>query len=233
VSDTALLPMAPVVDVELKAESDDMVSAAEALMVIDQNGLTIASAMLQRLKVLRDRVEDHYRGVIHEADVHHKNLVALKRTWTDRLDAAAAALKPKMTAYVERVDAARLAAVRASELARKQVERVAEVATDKAHDLIEEGKSTARVLDKAAEKIEAIKETVPVIPDRPVAEGIQFRETWRFEIEHVELVPAQFKVVDETLIRKHITTFKHQATIPGVRIWMERTPVATTPRSGR
>lgn len=214
-------------DSALRGVTDELVAKAEALVIADQSGLTYASELLTGIKELHRKVDEHYDDVITDAFQHHRKLLALKRVWTDKLDAIERAIKPKVSRYLEEQDAKRREAERAAQLAKERIEKAAEKAVDRAHDLIDEGKSAAKVLDKAAEKIEAIRAETPIIPEKPIAEGIQLREVWKFQVEHPELVPTQFKAVDEKLIRKYVEFMKHQAVIPGVRIWSEKAVAVT------
>lgn len=75
-----------------------------------------------------------------------------------------------------------------------------------------------------AESLEAradMKTTAPVAPATPKTSGISTRKKWCFEITNKELVPDQYKTIDERKIRGVVQALKGDADIPGVRVYAE------------
>lgn len=60
-----------------------------------------------------------------------------------------------------------------------------------------------------------------IIPMNKKVEGISTRKIWKFEVVNPDLVPLQFKIVDEVKINKYLHAMGDQTHIPGVRIWQE------------
>ena len=192
-----------------------------ALAVIDQPSLTRANDLLINIKGLRRRFDEEFDHGIKEAFTHHRTLVAQKKKWTDPLDEAERAIKPKITAYLVEQDRIRLEAERAAERSRLQAKKEAEDASDIAAALIKDGKAAEaeQIVDLALEKVQEIEAETPFVPDKPIANGTMLRETWDFEVEDELLVPREFLTPDAKKIRGYVTAMKRDGKIPGIRIF--------------
>ena len=192
-----------------------------ALAVIDQPSLTRANDLLINIKGLRRRFDEEFDHGIKEAFTHHRTLVAQKKKWTDPLDEAERAIKPKITAYLVEQDRVRLEAERAAERSRLQAKKEAEDASDIAAALIKDGKAAEaeQIVDLALEKVQEIEAETPFVPDKPIANGTMLRETWDFEVEDELLVPREFLTPDAKKIRGYVTAMKRDGKIPGIRIF--------------
>lgn len=202
------------------------------LVVIDQPSLTRANDLLLNIKALRRKFDDEFDPGIKEAFAHHRTLVAQKKKWTDPLDEAERAIKPKIADYLDEQDRIRLEAERAAERSRLQAQKEAEDASDIAAALIKEGKAgeAEQIVDLAQEKVQEIEADTPFVPDKPVANGTMLRETWHFEIENEALVPREFMMPDPKKIQGYVTAMKRDGKIPGVRIFSKK---SVTTRIGR
>jgi vacuolar-type H+-ATPase subunit H len=204
----------------------------QALVVVDQNSLTVAHDLLLSIKSLRCRFDEEFDKGITEAYAHHKTLVAQKKKWTAPLDEYERLIKPRITAYLVEQDNIRLEAERAAERTRLAVEKEAEDAADVATELIKEGKAgeAEEIIDMAHEKIRDIQADTPFVPEKPAAPGVSLRETWDFEITDTALIPRTFLIPDLTMIRRYGQNMKHQANIPGIQFFAVKS-IAT--RNGR
>ena len=110
-------------------------------------------------------------------------------------------------------------------MAKEAAEKEAEDAADVASALIDEGKieEANQVVEMQTERIETIKAAAPIVPEKPIAQGASLREVWDFEITNMDLIPRKFMVPDLTMIRRYCQNLKHQAEIPGVRIFSKKT----------
>lgn len=206
-----------------------------SLVIVDQPSLTHANDLLLNIKALRRKFDEEFEPGIKEAFAHHRTLVDQKKKWTDPLDEAERAIKPKIAAYLVEQDRIRLEAERAAERSRLQAQKEAEDASDIAASLIKEGKAVEaeQIVELAQEKVQEIESDTPFVPEKPVAKGTMLRETWDFEIEDEALLKKEapeFTMPDVVRIRKHVQNMKRDAKIPGVRIFSTKS-VAT--RIGR
>ncbi len=72
-------------------------------------------------------------------------------------------------------------------------------------------------------KLEALKagdhETALAMQPPELSKGVTTRTTWKFEIENVDAIPREYMVPDAAKIQQHVTTYKSQSTIPGIRVY--------------
>jgi hypothetical protein len=92
----------------------------------------------------------------------------------------------------------------------------------KALAALQRGKEAAAV--KLVEKMEAVKaQEVVFQPVKPTSEGVSYRETWKAEVNNVDLVPRGFLMVDEQKLNKFARETKGSVVVPGVRFYPEKT----------
>jgi len=78
----------------------------------------------------------------------------------------------------------------------------------------------AHVLEARAQSVQA-----PTIEsETPKVAGVSLREHWLFEVTDAALVPREYLIVDERLVRADVTGSKGTKEIPGVRVWSELRP---------
>jgi hypothetical protein len=219
------MPVENELNVEAKRDALAVLSSIKALAVIDQPSLSLANGLLVRIKALRRNFDEEFNPGIAEAFQHHRTLVAQKKKWTDPLDDAERLLKPKIATYLRDEDERRLAAERAAQRAKEVAEAKAVVAADKATDLIHEGRldEAEKVVEQAAVDIEAVNASVPLIPDKPVAEGASLRTLWEWDVEDESKVPRLFLKLDEVKINGYVRNMKDQGHIDGIHIYKTTT----------
>ena len=210
-------------DEEAKRDALAVVHRAHEIVVSTQETLTVANNWLVEVKTIRRRIDAEFDPGIKDSHALHQRLIAQKKKWTGVLDEAETLLRPKIAAYLQEQDRLRLAAERAAQLAKEAIEAEARKATDKAHALIDEGHvlRAEKVVAKAAAKIEALEASMPTIPDKVTAEGTSLVERWDWdrEVADLSLVPVKYLKLDDAKVTAYVRTFKHQAVIPGIRIF--------------
>ena len=112
---------------------------------------------------------------------------------------------------------------------REAEDRLRDEARKRAED---EKLAQAAELEKMGEKEAAqrvieqpIAPATAVLPKIEQPKGVSFREVWKFEVIDPIAVPADYKIIDESKIRKVVGAFKAETKIPGIRVWSEREPV--------
>ena len=202
---------------KVKVDALALISRASAIVVRNQDDLDGANDYLAEIKRRIEYFSGLYDPQIAKANALHKGLLFDKKQFTDPLERAAKVINPKIADYLYEEDQKRLAVARARQLAEDKAAREAEKAADKAHELIQNGQEgrVAAVVEKAAEKIEAIKAAAPVMPDKPVAD-FALRETWSFRVKDALLIPRKYLFIDEVTIGKIVRAMKDQTDIPGI-----------------
>jgi len=105
-----------------------------------------------------------------------------------------------------------------------QRSEILRIETERAEALLAQVQNETVVNEVTGEVIEAEVEA-PVIPDMPnkIQRGqvgsSSLKEVPKFIVEKPELVPDEFKVIDEKAIARQVKAGRRE--IPGVKIWME------------
>lgn len=210
-----------------KTNTAVVATAAKCLeiQILGQDDLTEANSLLKGIKGLRLEVDKEFDPGIQEAFAHHRTLVAQKRKWTDPLDQAERALKPKIAAYLIEQDRLAQEAARREREAQDKMRKVADEASDAAYEKIKNGDldEADDVVAGAAAKIEEIQTARPAPILKPVATGTSLRQVWTFEIMDPNAVPREYLLIDEQKIRAIARAMKDQARIPGIRFYAEAT----------
>lgn len=218
---------------ELKTEYAVLAGRASDLVVKDQESLDFATVFIRRVRAIADKVRETFEPMKKKAFEAHRAIVAEERKFLDTLEAEERIAKNKVVAYTSEQDRIRLQAEREAFLAVKKAEKVAEVAIDKAHDLVAVGDidEANEVLTEAKKNIDTIE--APVVPEKPVVEGIRFREVWKWEVTNLDIIPETYlvKVVNKDHIDGVVKRLKDHTAIPGVRVWSEK--IAVTMRNGK
>lgn len=199
-------------------------SQAKQITVRTMDELVAANELLIGVKKLRRKIDDEFNPGIAQAHEHHKFLVAQKKRFTDPLDAAEWVIKPKIRDFMVEQDRLRLQAEREAELSRQAQEKAAEKISDRANELIEEGKLTQadKVIERGVEKLETMKAQAPLIPPKAEAEGLSVRENWKWRVIDEALVPRKFLMLDEKKLTAYARAMKHQAHEPGLEFYPEK-----------
>jgi hypothetical protein len=104
----------------------------------------------------------------------------------------------------------------AEEAARKERERLAKLA-ERQIDKGQEEKA-----EETIKKIEQVQAFVPVVTPQIVKQkGESSRKVMKFEVTDIKSLPDEYKLADETKIRKVVNALKMDTSIPGVRVWEE------------
>lgn len=184
----------------LTADSARIVGLARALVIVDENTNAQAVALLATIAAGRKAIETQRKWFVKPLNDQVK---AVNAKFAE-LDAPAAAadgiVRGRLLAYREQQEAARQAEER---------RRQAEYAQDK---------KDARALGMAA-PAPAQPLAVAEAPRTTATEAgsATVRKVWAFEVTDLAAVPAQYKVIDEVLLRVAVRNGARE--IPGVRIY--------------
>lgn len=149
----------------------------------------------------------------------HKSAVVLRDRFVKTAKAAKQMLLQKRVAYSDAKEReARAAREREEQKAREQQIKDAEKI---AKQLKKAGDKTAakEVVDYAKNAPVTISRSEPAVPK---TDGSVVKVVYLFEIVDPSKVPAKYRPVDESLVRKDVNAFGLDADIPGVRIWEEK-----------
>lgn len=191
---------------ERNAENMALVAQAELFSVTNQDEYLSGGEFLRTIKKQKEKITDFFKPIKDKINDALKEAREKEKTHLAPLEKAEAIIKAKMSRFQQaEEDRAR------AEAERKRAEMEAE-----AEKLRKEGK------EELAEAVEF----APVLVDAPVkAEGISYRETWKFEIVNPADIPREYTMPDEKKIGALVRSLKQDCTIPGIRVYCEKTTV--------
>lgn len=211
---------------------------------------------LKRVKAAQKKLEETRTSLTKPINESLRRLNDFFRTPADRLAAIERTIKAALTRFADEQERLRREEQRkAEEAARRERERLAEQAREAERKAREKAEAERKAAEeaaaagraeeaaklqaraaateaKAAEKVEAIETraaavVAPIIQrEAPKVAGVATREVWKFTVTDPALVPREYCVVDEARIRKVVAALKGDTTIPGVRVYAEKTIAA-------
>jgi hypothetical protein len=194
-------------DVQIKAitNDDDYQAVWEKVEKCDE---FLDGEFVAGLEAQKKRLWDSYqfglqqlKDFVEPVTAIKKGFLAARAAYAEKKERAAADLRRKQEdlAKKRQIEDARLLA----DNLRKQG------AKEEAKAVVVKAKTTAPVL-------------APARPAVPKAAGSVTTTVYSFTIDHPELVPAKYRPIDESLVRKDVNAFGLDANIPGVTVTSHR-----------
>lgn len=189
-------------------EVTDIVTLS-ALEVKTQENYEKAVGVLKAAKGMIKVFDGIFDPLIKQANEHVKSIREEKKKHTDRLEQAEKVLRGKVTAYIDEQERQR----KLEQKKRDEEQRKLDAEAAEANEFLAEVGATQAVAERVA----------------PVAEvdkaGISYREVWKYEIIQASLIPREYLAVDEVKIGQMVRAMKDTLTIPGVRIYSEKSAI--------
>lgn len=205
---------------------------ARALVIDNDEAEQRAADLLGEVKVLRGEINDTFDPISQKQYAAWKETLAQKKRHDEPLDEAERIIKRSLGGYRTEKENRALAQRREDEERRRRMEedlRIAEAAA--AED--------AGDHQAAEELISAPIHVAPPAQEIAKPSGVTYRETWSFEItsllalvQHCAANPQDLNLLtpNTTAIRQLVTARKAGFSVPGVRVWMEKTAAAAKRR---
>ncbi len=208
----------------IQAKSLSVLTRARGLVISSQEDLTAADQFRQDIKALLRSIDEAFDPQIEQAFALHRSLLAKKKEFAGPPLRALELINPKIAEYMKERDRARFQKERERQIKEQEAKRLAEIAVDKASELVDEGRAAEAnaVLKEAALKAGEIEASAPEIPEKPLAD-VSLRTTWDFEVVDAEKIPRKYLVPDLVTIGKVVRAMKDQADIPGIRAFAKTT----------
>jgi len=208
----------------IRAEVRTLPETARSMPITDDASFRAAGAILVRIKALRALVDRLFTPHIKRAFEAHRALLEDRRRLDTPLAEAESILKRRVAAFTldEEERRACEAHRRAAESQEARTARVwAEV------EALEAAGYHGEASDLVQEFVNAPPVIVSPTPAPLKAPGISYREVWRYEVLDPMQVPREYLTIDHTKLGGFVRALKSAASIPGVRVWVERTIAAT------
>jgi colicin import membrane protein len=200
---------------ELTDEATKLVALAGSYKVATPEQYNAAGEELKRIKGARTRLEALRMTMTKPLDAAKKAIMDFFRAPADQLDRAENTLKRAMIGFQQEQERIRLEQQRlADEAARKEREALERRA--------QKAEASGKVEKAEMLQTQAASVVAPVIQrETPKVAGVTTRKVPKFEIVDPTLVPREYCTPDEKKIRAVVNALRTDATIPGVRVWME------------
>ena len=190
---------------ELRTQTDNVVVAANALVVADDKGMGEATELLGWIASAKKGFEKKRRSLVKPLNDHVKMINSMFKDYTVPLDDADNTLRGKVLSY------------------RQEQERIRREEEARLRKLAEEEQAR---LEKLAEKVGV---PPPVVSTPQVQEqakttksdfgSVSAKKVWDFEIVDEKAIPAEFLTVNERAIRAAVRAGTRN--IPGVKIYQK------------
>ena len=193
----------PVVQ-QLKIEIKKLIEYADRAEITDADTCVMVTDDLSMMRKLKKALETSRTDYVKPLNDEVAAINQLYKDISGPLAIADRSLEAKMIAW--------------------QRAEILRIETERAEALLIQVQAETVVNEVTGEVIEAEVET-PAIPDMPnkIQRGqvgsSSLKEVPKFIVEKPELVPDEFKVIDEKAIARQVKAGRRE--IPGVKIWME------------
>ena len=200
---------------KLAAKEADAMAYATALVISSNETFTLADRFCVTLKGLENEIISDFAESKKTVALAHKKICAQEKAHLDKVIPPRTMIKQKMSVWQdkqerlrrEEEDRQRLEAQKAAEA---EALRQAELAqalgnTEEAEAIIQEPVYVAPVV---------------VAPTTPKASTV-IRKMWTFRITNPALVPDQYKIIDESKLRKQAAATGNSIAVPGVEFYQK------------
>lgn len=213
---------------ESAKEAVSILQTAKGVVISTNDQYVSAGEMLKTIKSFAKTIDEARKKITRPLDDAKANVMNLFRGPSDALAEAEKIVKNSMTAFYNKQEEIRLEQERkAQEAARKEEERKKKALDERANKAEANGD-----LEKAAELREKKEE---VFVPRPVVAssmakvgGVAMKDIWRFRIVNQSLIPREYLVINEPMLRTVAQATKGALSIPGVEFFAEKTVSAST-----
>lgn len=220
---------AVVTDPELQTEALTTVERANALTVVDNDTRELAAELGRAVAGLYKRAEEWFAPMKRLAAQAHREICNKEKTVLDPLETA----KRYLSGQVGRYDQAQERRRREEEA--RQQEAARQTAEAEALRMAQETALVDAIALEAAGDTETAEKVLnnpvplpvvvvpPVVVPRtvPKTAGVATAVTWRFRITNPDLVPNDYKLIDEKKIGQVVRAMKNLTNIPGVEPYPE------------
>lgn len=208
----------PEADPELSKAAKRMLLQAQSIVVTNAEEYEAAAAVLQNLTEREEEIEARKATIWDPLAKLTKACQVLFNPPLKVIEQAKNVVRNTMGVYaLEQRNIQRAAQQRADDAAEEAREKL----LAKAERAVDNGNpERALVLEARAQSVQAPE----IEMDIPKVTGLHLRERWLFEVTDATLVPREYLMVDERLVRAEVNSKEALAKIPGVRIWSTLKP---------
>lgn len=209
---------------EIKNASNEIVAAAQTMMIQNNEDYENAGKFLLRLKTQMKRVKDYWAKPKADASAAHKTICEREKQMLTPFNDAEKIVKTNMAKYQAAVEQARR---EAEEEAEKKKREESERLLAEAVKEEEKGNAESAAIKVAmAEIVNDMKATTTV--EKPKATGTFVRKTWKARVTEPEKVPAyvngiEIRQISMTALNSLAKMTNGELKVDGVEFYIEQT----------
>lgn len=197
-------------DKDLTRTVDGLIAEMAVLKITSDDENIIAATFLKRNKETQAFVKEWFEEERAKTYSAYKAVTDQIKFFQDKLTAAETAVKRRIADYqIQQEKKRREEERRLQEEARKAEEE------RRLQQAITTGDET--ILDKPVEPLRVVVEAPKKV------DGVSFVEKWEWMIENTDILPREYMIPDERKIRGVVNAMKGNTTIPGVKVWADKT----------
>lgn len=199
-----------------------IVQEAQQIVISNNEQYQGAASYLKKIKGKSSELDTLRKSLTAPLDLSKRKIMELFKFPIEMLQKAEHLIKAGMIEYTEKQERIRR---EQEEKLRKAAEaeetRKRKALEERARKAEEQGK-----LEKAEElreKAEEVKVEAPILADRvETPKGVSYREQWDFRIIDVNIIPREYLVPNETMLRKFAIATKGQVPVAGIEFYSEK-----------
>lgn len=201
----------------IKHEAMTLQKTAMAFHIIDDDSYRAATDFLVSCRRSQKKIDEFCDPVIKAAHETHKAAVKQKNDFKSPILMAEQVVIPKINSYRSEQERKRRAE---EEERRKEAQRIAE--EDRLRLAIEMEQAGDTLAAEVVMEAPIYVAPVAIQTAVPKANGIGEREYWEFEIVNADLIPSQYKIIDEKAIAGVVRSLKDRTQIPGIKVFSRK-----------
>jgi len=210
------------IELRLRERTMTLAQQAAVLVVKDQPSANLAGELIADMKDMVRTIKAYWKDAKADAKAAHARLCAMEAEWLGMVEPQMLTLSRKLAAWIQE-EKARVEKEREE---REKAEWEARRAKEAAVRAVSEAVNFEDAAPAVAQIAEVESQVMPAKPQDPRAEGVYFRDNWRWRCVDFDLVPRRFLTLDEKQIGEEVRLNKGETRIPGIEIFNEPSPVA-------
>jgi hypothetical protein len=188
----------------IKTEVTERTTDLMSLHVTNEETFQKAGVGLQWCKSAKKEIDRVFDPIVEAAHNTHKKALAQKNEVAGPVKLLDAHLRGEVSKYAERKENER---------------RVAE------QNALAAQQEQAAALEAGEEVEYAPMQSLQKAPEAPTAEGLGFRDQWKFRILNLDAIPREYLMADEAKIGKVVDALGRAAGIPGIEVYSVKVPI--------
>jgi hypothetical protein len=204
---------------QLEAQIQETIKQHQDIVVSDDAGYIAAQEALKLVKSRQKEVEAWFKPLVEKAHAAHKELTSKRKQALDPLKVCYNNISGKVSKY---------SAEKEAEARRERERQEAELKRQQEEQQLADAEALQDA-GKTEEAEQVLSQPVSVAPvplqTAPKVDNVSYRENWHFDIQDQSKIPNVFMTPDTKKIGQYVRAMKGSASIPGVRIYVEKKPV--------